>query len=106
MRALCEHKASDRSTPAEAAAIIKEFNSRLAAERPAWSWPTIGAALTSKHHWLVVACYDCGTIVDTDLRVKRRAANASIWVAAQEVRCPRCGSEGGRIVRLARNFSL
>jgi hypothetical protein len=32
-------------------------------------WPTITAALTSKHHWLVIACDSCGTVIDLDLIV-------------------------------------
>jgi hypothetical protein len=28
--------------------------------KTAWFWPTIAAALTSKHHWLVIACDSCG----------------------------------------------
>src|SRR5262249_54058879 len=34
-----------------------------------WFWPKIIAALTSKHHWLIIACDSCGTVVDLDLRV-------------------------------------
>jgi hypothetical protein len=37
-----------------------------------WFWPKIAAALVSKHHWLVIACDSCGTVVDLDLRVKPR----------------------------------
>ena len=38
--------------------------------KSAWFWPTIAAALTSKHHWLVIACDSCDTIIDLDLTVK------------------------------------
>src|SRR5262249_2778656 len=44
----------------------------------AWFWPKIAAALTSKHHWLIIACDSCGTVVDLDLRVKPRDPEASI----------------------------
>jgi hypothetical protein len=26
--------------------------------------------LTSKHHWLIIACDSCGTVIDLDLTVK------------------------------------
>ena len=32
--------------------------------------PAIAAALTSKHHWLVIACDNCDKIIDLDLTVK------------------------------------
>jgi len=43
-------------------------------------WPTIGAALASKYHWLVIACDACGTIIDLDLTVKRRGPDAPMLV--------------------------
>jgi hypothetical protein len=95
----------DQTEPAEALTVVKEFNSYLRAGRPLWSWPTIAAALMTRHHWLVAACHQCGTIIDIDLRVKRRPPQSSIWAAAQELRCPQCRNDGGRIVKLARVFS-
>src|SRR6476659_3942555 len=32
--------------------------------------------LTSKHHWLVIACDSCDSVVDLDLRVKPRDPEA------------------------------
>ena len=58
------------------------------------SGPKIAAALTSKHHWLVVVCDSCGTVVDLDLRVKPRDPEASIRIALRDVRCPRCNGYG------------
>ena len=52
-------------------AIVRQFNARLSAKKAAWFWPTIGAALASKHHWLVIACVACDTVIDLDLSVKR-----------------------------------
>src|SRR5664280_1238517 len=75
---------------AEALATVQQFNAQLAAKKFAWSWPTIAAALVSKHHWLVIACDSCGTLIDLDLRVKPRDPEASIRVALRNVRCPRC----------------
>ena len=44
----------------------------VSAKGYAWFRPKIAAALTSKHHWLIVACDGCDTVVDLDLRVKPR----------------------------------
>jgi hypothetical protein len=49
----------------------------------------------------VITCDACGTITELDLTVKRRDPNASIRVALEDVRCPRCRGDGGRIVKLA-----
>src|SRR3974390_659480 len=63
---------------ADAVATVQQFNARLSAKGRVWAWPTIAAALTSKHHWLVIACGSCGTAIDLDLRVKPR--DAAPWV--------------------------
>jgi hypothetical protein len=47
----------------DALATVEQFNARLAAKKSAWFWPTIAAAFTSKHHWLVIACDSCGTLI-------------------------------------------
>ena len=31
------------------------FNAMLSAKGYVWFWPKIAAALTSKHHWLIIA---------------------------------------------------
>ena len=60
-----------------------------------------------KHHWLVIACDSCETVVDLDLRVKPRHHEASVRVALRDVRCPRCkGHERPRIVALSRHPSI
>jgi hypothetical protein len=90
----------------EALATVRRFNAMLSAKGAAWFWPTITAALTSKHPWLV-ACDGCGTVVDFDLRVKPRDPEASVNVALNEVRCPRCNGHGRRrIVGLAQRPSI
>jgi hypothetical protein len=53
-------------------AIFERFNARLSAKKTAWFWPTVGAALASKHHSLVIACDACETVIDLDLTVERR----------------------------------
>ena len=57
-----EERVSDRSASSRNAS----------AKGCVWFWPKIAAALTSKHHWLVINCDSCGTVVDLDLRVKSR----------------------------------
>src|SRR5215813_7946927 len=61
-----------------ALATVRRFNATLSAKGYVWFWPKIAAALTSKHHWLIIACDSCGTVVDLDLRVKPRDQEASI----------------------------
>ena len=43
-----------------ALATVRRFNATLSAKGYVWFWPKIAAALTSKHHWLVIACDSCG----------------------------------------------
>ena len=88
----------------QALAAVRRFN---AANGKAWFWPEIAAALVSKHHWLVINCDSCGTLVDLDLRVKPRDPEASVRVALRDVRCPRCNGHGRpRIVALSRHSSI
>ena len=64
-------------------------------------------ALTSKHHWLIIVCDSCDTVIDLDLTVKPRDPDASVRVALRDVRCPRCNGHGRlRIVALARQPSV
>ena len=75
-------------------AIVRQFNSRLSAKKTAWFWPTISAAPASKHHWLIIACEACDTVIDLDLTVKRRDPDAPIRVALSDVRCQRLQAVG------------
>ena len=87
-----------------ALATVRRFNAILSSKRAAWFWPKIGAALVSKHHWLVILCDACGTVVDLDLRVKPRDPEASIRVALRGVQCPRCNGHGRpRIIALSQH---
>ena len=91
----------------QALATVRRFNAILSAKGYAWFWPKIAAALTAKHHWLVIACDSCDTVVDLDLRVKPRDPEASIRVALRDVQCPRCNGYGRpRIIALARHPSV
>jgi hypothetical protein len=78
----------------DALATVRRFNARLSAKGSVWFWPKIAAALTSKHHWLVITCDSCATVVDLDLRVKPRDPEASIRIALRDVQCPRCNGYG------------
>ncbi len=102
-----ERMKHDYNAQAEALATVEQFNAQLSARKFAWFWPTIAAALVSKHHWLVIACDSCDSLIDLDLRVKRRDPLASIGVAHDDVRCPRCNGHGRtRILALARVPSI
>jgi hypothetical protein len=90
-----------------ALATVRRLNATLSAKGYVWFWPKIAAALTSKHHWLVIACDSRETVVDLDLRVKPRDLEESIRVALREVQCPRCNGHGRpRIIPLARHVSV
>jgi hypothetical protein len=92
---------------ADALATVELFNSRQSANEAVWAWPTVAAALVSKHHWLVILCQSCGTVIDLDLRVKPRSPAASVQIAHDDVRCPRCNGHGRtRIMKLARFPSI
>jgi hypothetical protein len=90
-----------------ALATVRRFNAILSAKGYSWFWPKITAALTSKHHWLIINCDSCGTVVDMDLRVKPRDPEASVRIALRDVQCPRCNGHGRpRIIALARHPSI
>ena len=67
----------------QALATVRRFN---AANGKAWFWPKITAALVSKHHWLVINCDSCGTVVDLDLRSRATRRRPSAW------RCATCNA--------------
>jgi hypothetical protein len=88
-------------------ATVCRFIATLSAKGNVWFWPKIAAALTSKHHWLIIACDSCGTVVDLDLRVKPRDTEAPVRLALRDVQCPRCNGHGRpRIIALARHPSI
>jgi ribosomal protein L44E len=76
-----------------ALAAVRRFNATLSAKGHVWLWPKIAAALT-KHYWLHIACDSCGTVVDLNLRVKRRDPEASTRIALRDAQCPRCNGYG------------
>lgn len=97
----------DDTARVEALAAVRQLNATLSASGAVWTWPTIGAALTAEHPWLIVACDSCGLMLDLDLRMKPRDPNASVRSALEDVRCPRCNGHGRpRIMALARHPSV
>jgi hypothetical protein len=76
IQAYIQRAARDQAALADALATVEEFNSRLASGRTAWFWPTIGGALITKYHWLVIACDNCDTTTEMDLTVKLRDPEA------------------------------
>jgi hypothetical protein len=89
-----------------ALATVRRFNATLSAKSYVWFWK-IADALTSKHHWLIINCDSCGTVVDLDLRVKPRDPEASIRIALRDIQCARCNGHGRpRINALARHPSI
>lgn len=87
--------------------VVELFNAQLATKKGVWFWPTIAAALTSKHHWLIIACDSCNSIIDLDLTVKRRDPKAPIQIVLDDVRCSRCNGHGRtRIAGLSRYPSI
>jgi hypothetical protein len=58
---------------------VRRFNATLSAKGYVWFWPKNAAALTSKHHWLVINCDSCGTVVDLNLRVTLRLLSELRW---------------------------
>jgi hypothetical protein len=45
-------------------AVVRRFNASISVRGYSWFWPKIAAALVSKHHWLIICCDACGTVVD------------------------------------------
>jgi hypothetical protein len=87
----------------DATAAVEAFNARSAVGKTIWSWPTIGAALVSKYHWLMIVCEACAAVTDMDLTFKRRNPDDSVRAALRDVKCPRCNGYGRpRVVALAR----
>jgi hypothetical protein len=44
----------EREAYEDALAIVRQFNAHLSAKKTTWFWPTVAAALASKHHWLIM----------------------------------------------------
>jgi len=106
-----ERMRREREAYEDSLAIVRQFNARLSAKKTAWFWPTIAAALASKHYWLIITCDACDTVIDLDLTVKRRDPDAPIalrsttfGVRAAMVTVGR-GSSGFRGIRQFENLT-
>ena len=86
--------AREQKAKAEALPIIEWFNARLQAGQDPFFMPTIRAALLTGHHWMIVVCRSCDTLLDLDLRMKRRPPEATVRLALRDVKCPRCNGHG------------
>src|SRR4051794_3633535 len=79
----------------EAAQVVIDFyNQKLTAGEEPFLAPTIRAALITRHHWMIVLCRSCGTMLDLDLTMKRRPPEATVLMALRDVKCPRCNGHG------------
>ena len=61
-----ERMRREREAYEDSLGIVRQFNTRLSTKKNAWFWPTIAAPLASKHHWLIIACNACDTVIDLD----------------------------------------
>lgn len=98
MMAKWARESADAKDVADAIAAIQQFNARVKARLGTVAWPTIGAALLSKHHWAHIHCRACDTITEMDLRVKRRDAVQPVCIILSDVRCPRCNGHGRPVI--------
>jgi hypothetical protein len=76
----------DLQAQREALATVRRFNATLSAKGRVWFWPTIAAALVSRHHWLVIACDSCETMVDLGVLNPVILMNPFVW------RCATCNA--------------
>jgi hypothetical protein len=63
-----QREAHDRERVTDAIAVVKQWNVRLAAGKPAHWSPTIGAAILARKPWLRLYCPGCRQQHELDLR--------------------------------------
>ena len=80
-------RAADAQVLADAEGLIAAWNERQARRMPLLFAPTIGAALTARHHFLWVYCPACRTI---DLRTLDRHRNAAVTSLIPSLSCRSC----------------
>lgn len=98
MMAKWARERADAKDIADATAAVRQFNTRVKAKLGTVAWPTIGAALLSKHHWAHIHCQTCDLITEMDLRVKRRDAAQPVCIILSDAQCPRCNGHGRPII--------
>jgi hypothetical protein len=98
-------RASDQQVLADAEALIAAWNERQARRMPLLFAPTIGAALTARHHFLWVYCPACRTTRDIDLRTLDRHRNAAVTSLIPLLSCRSCRphSPFAELVRLSKS---
>ena len=107
IRAKMARALHDEAAKADAAKVIEYFNDCLEKRREPCFVPTINGALVAGYPWMIVCCRSCETVLDFDLRVKRRKADDTLTVALTEVKCPRCNGHGQpEIMKLAKGPSF
>jgi hypothetical protein len=79
--------------------IVDQWNARLKAREEPFFMPTIRCAIFAKKPWLLIDCESCGLMIDLDLRVKPRPAEATVLMAFRDVRCPRCNGHGRPMIK-------
>jgi hypothetical protein len=97
-------RASDQQVLADAEALIAAWNERQARRMPLLFAPTIGAALTARHHFLWVYCPACRTTRDIDLRTLDRHRDAAVTSLIPLLSCRSCRPHApfAELVRLSK----
>jgi hypothetical protein len=83
-------RATDAQVLQDAERLIGAWNERQARRMPLLFAPTIGAALTSRHHFLWVYCPACFTTRDIDLRTLDRHRDAAVTSLIPSLSCRSC----------------
>ena len=83
-------RATDAQVLEDAERLIAIWNERQGRRMPLLFAPTIGAALTSRHHFLWVYCPACRTARDVDLRTLDRHHAAAVTSLIPSLSCRSC----------------
>jgi len=86
-------KPADRLALEDAGRVIAVWNDRQARHVPMLFAPTIGAALSTRHHFLWVHCRGCRTVRDIDLRMLDCDRDSAVTGLSAELLCGSCGSK-------------
>jgi hypothetical protein len=94
----------DSQVLADAERLIGAWNERQARRMPLLFAPTIGAALTARHHFLWVYCPSCRTTRNIDLRTLDRHRDAAITSVIPSLSCRLCRPRApfAELVRLSK----
>jgi hypothetical protein len=86
-------KLANRLVLEDAGRVIATWNDRQAQRMPMLFAPTIGAALSARHHFLWVHCRACRAVRDIDLRMLNCDRNSAVTCLTSELLCGSCGSK-------------